>query len=284
MPKVDVGMGLQLHYVQLGSGPDVVLTHGIGGNLATWHFKIVPSLWHDYCCLTYDLRGHGYSDMPPRGYSCTHQATDLVRLMDSLGIESADLVGHSFGADVALYFAHLYPERTRRVVLIEALVPALVPSPMRALRAHQDWTASILERAGITVPKALRYERGYLLRAALKYPNKWGPLKDMPASWRSERMVDLFETTSLIDDIMEVGELTTDRIARIQAPVHLIYERDASLWLRSHHALCTLLPNVTSALLATGADQFSHFLPLETPEVVLEEIRVGIAASHPSGA
>ena len=59
MPKVELSDGAIIHYEQVGTGPDLVLIHGIGGNLATWHFKIVPSLWDKYRTLTYDLRGHG---------------------------------------------------------------------------------------------------------------------------------------------------------------------------------------------------------------------------------
>jgi pimeloyl-ACP methyl ester carboxylesterase len=276
MPKVELAGGLNLHYEQLGSGPDVAFIHGVGGNLATWHFRIVPALWDRYRCLTYDLRGHGYSDATENGYTCTDQAQDLLQLLDALEIERADLVGHSFGADVALYFAYLYPDRVGRVVLIEALVPALVPSPMKALRAHQDWTAGILEKAGIPIPKSRRYERGFMLREALKYPNKWGPMKDLPGSWKTERMADLFEQTSIVDDLVVVGELTKKRIAEIKAPVHLIYDGDSSIWLRSHRELRKRLPNHTSTLLKTGTDQFSHFLPLETPDVVVREILVGL--------
>ena len=276
MPKAELANNLNLHYEDLGSGPDVAFIHGIGGNLATWHFSIVPALWDRYRCLTYDLRGHGYSDATETGYTCTQQAEDLVQLMDALEIEQADLVGHSFGADVALYVAYLYPERVRRLILIEALVPALIPSPVKALRAHQDWTARILEKAGIPIPKARRYDKGFMLREALKYPNKWGPMKDKPVSWRTERLADLFEQTNIVEELVVVGELTKKRIASIKAPVHLIYDADSSLWLRSHRELRKLLPNQTSTLLATGTDDFSHLLPLVMPEVVVEEILIGL--------
>ena len=75
MSKTELASGLNFHYEQLGAGPDVVLIHGLGGNLATWHFNIVPLLWDRYRCLTYDLKGHGYSDPAPTGYNSADQAT-----------------------------------------------------------------------------------------------------------------------------------------------------------------------------------------------------------------
>ena len=55
--------------------------------------------------LTYDLRGHGYSDTPPAGYTPDAMAGDLLGLLDALEIERPVVAGHSYGADIALYFA-----------------------------------------------------------------------------------------------------------------------------------------------------------------------------------
>ena len=284
MPKTELASGLNFHYEQLGSGPDITLIHGLGGNLATWHFGIVPKLWDRYRCLTYDLRGHGYSDPAPSGYDWTEQARDLVQLLDALEIESTDVVGHSFGADIALAFAYLYPERVKHAVLIEALVPALIPSPMRAMRTQRIWAAGLMEKAGIPIPKSRRLDTAYMLREARKYHNKWGPMKGMPASWKTDSMIDLFESTTIIDDLLKTGELTKDKLSQIKAPVHLIYDADSSQWMRSFKGLQKLLPNVTATLMHSGTEEFSHFLPLETPGIVVNEILVGIGEREPAPA
>src|SRR3954447_26799260 len=134
MPKALLKSGLKLHYQRTGRGPDLVMIHGLTGNLAVWHLKIIPMLMDRFRTLSYDLRGHGYSEMPPSGYSSDDMARDLEGLLDKLGIEQADLVGHSFGADIALYFALVHPERVRKVVAIEAAIPAMIH-----LRAREDW-------------------------------------------------------------------------------------------------------------------------------------------------
>src|SRR5207248_10074284 len=134
MPKVTLRSGLRLHYQQVGSGPDLVMIHGLTGNLAVWHLKIAPLLWDHFRITTYDLRGHGYSDMPPTGYSAGDMAADLEQLLDALDIEQAYVAGHSFGADIALYLACVRPERVREVGAIEAAIPALIQ-----LRSREDW-------------------------------------------------------------------------------------------------------------------------------------------------
>src|SRR4051794_12824829 len=99
MPKVQLKNGLKLHFQRMGNGPDLVMIHGLTGNLAVWHLHIAPVLAERFNVLTYDLRGHGYSDKPRTGYSADDMAVDLLELLDSVGISRPTLVGHSFGAD-----------------------------------------------------------------------------------------------------------------------------------------------------------------------------------------
>src|SRR5262245_11338238 len=125
MPKISAN-GINVHYWQVGDGPDVVMLHGLGGNLAVWHIKLLPYLRSGYRITTYDLRGHGRSDMTPAGYTTRDLAEDLRALMDGLGIEHAHLAGHSLGGDIVLHFGLLYPERVGKMAVIEAGLPALI--------------------------------------------------------------------------------------------------------------------------------------------------------------
>ena len=118
MPKTQVG-AVQLHYLTVGRGPDVVMVHGFLGNLAVWHLKIIPALYNEFRITTYDLRGHGFSDVTNAGYTSGNLAEDLRGLLDNLDIPQVALVGHSFGADVCLHFALRYPERVSKMVVIE---------------------------------------------------------------------------------------------------------------------------------------------------------------------
>ncbi len=281
MPKVEIASGVKIHYERVGKGPDVVLIHGIGGHLATWHFKIVPLLWDRYNTLTYDLRGHGYSEMTETGYTPTELATDLVQLLDALGIEKVDLVGHSFGGDIALYFAYYYPERVNRVVLIEALIPAMAMILTRDDFARADWAANVLEKMGVPIPDERRFDTGYMLNQAVNMPNKWGPMKGMARKRKrhDDWLEKLYTTTSVLKDALDIGELTRENIPQIQTPVHLIYDSGSLMWHKSFAFLRDNLPNVTWVLLDTESGQMAHFAPLEKPELVVEHILNGLTPS-----
>jgi pimeloyl-ACP methyl ester carboxylesterase len=263
MPKMRLKNGIQLHYQRIGHGPDVVMIHGLTGNLAVWHLKIIPLLMDRFRILTYDLRGHGYSEMPPTGYSATDMAGDLEGLLDELGIEDASLVGHSFGADIALYFALLYPDRVRKVVAIEAAIPAMIHQ-----RAREDWEGwdywnEVLERSGHPVPPEHRFDAGYLLRQSLLMPKKWGPLNGLPRN--PEPFLRLLDRTTMPQDYEQVGALTLDSIAQIRPPVVLVYG-EGSAFLGTHRYLSDHLPDSTTILLPRT--EWGHFGPLEQPEVI----------------
>ena len=84
MPQV-VARGVRTHYHQLGSGPDLVLVHGLGANLAFWYLGAAPLLAADHRVTAYDLRGHGLTARTPAGYTTAELAADLVALLDQLG-------------------------------------------------------------------------------------------------------------------------------------------------------------------------------------------------------
>jgi pimeloyl-ACP methyl ester carboxylesterase len=277
MPKVTLPGGLKIHYQRVGQGPDLVMIHGLTGNLAVWHLKIVPLLSDHFRVLTYDLRGHGFSGMPPTGYTANDMAGDLEGLLNELEIERADIVGHSYGADTALYFALRNPERVRQVVAIEAALPALID-----LRTRGDWVgwsywAEVLEAAGLTVPPEKRCDTDYLLRLSLALPKKWGPLKGLPREPKA--FLKLLDTTTLARDYESVGDLTLENVPKIEAATHLIYT-DGTAFLDTQRYLQAHLPNARSILLPPS--EWGHFGPLEQPEIVVGHLLDALAP--PRGA
>jgi pimeloyl-ACP methyl ester carboxylesterase len=275
MPKLVLDSGLSLHYQQVGEGPDVVMVHGITGNLAVWHLQIVPALWDRFRVLTYDLRGHGYSGTPPSGYTPDDMADDLLGLLDGLELERPALVGHSYGADVTLYFAARHPERVSQVVAIEPALPAL-----EDLRAHDGWAGwrywvAALERAGHDVPADRRTDLRYLIHATIDLPKQWGPLQGLPRNPKPLRR--LLEQTTLPEDYRHVGSLTLDRISAIETPVALMCAQHSAFrgtfeYLREH--LCNVQP------ILLPQTEWGHFGPLEQPELVAAHIAERLAAEE----
>jgi pimeloyl-ACP methyl ester carboxylesterase len=267
MSKVVLSNGLKVHYQRVGDGPDVVMVHGITGNLAVWHLQLVPALADRYRLLTYDLRGHGLSDTPPTGYSLDDMADDLVRLLDALEIERPVVVGHSYGADIALYLAAAHPRRVAEVIAIEAALPA-----MEQVRDHDAWIgwaywARALEEAGVVVPADKRSDLRYLIRATVDLPKQWGPLKGLPRN--PKPLHRLLDETTLPEDYRRIGSLTLDRLPAIETPVVLMYT-EQSAFIDTFEYLLDRLPNVTPVLLPRS--EYGHFGPLEQPQLVAREI------------
>jgi pimeloyl-ACP methyl ester carboxylesterase len=267
MPTITAN-GVSLHYLQMGSGPDLVMLHGISGNLAVWHLRMVPLLQDHFRVTTYDLRGHGNSSMPPSGYSTRHMAADLCALLDELGIPDVDIVGHSYGADIALHFALLHPTRVRKLALIEPGIPALMQD-----RKHVDWEgwrywADILEQlTGQPVPVEKRNDVAYMVRRSFEVPVVYGPLKGLPR--RRDRVLKLLDTTTMVADYEMVDELTLANISTIPHPKLLLYD-GASAWMSSFRVLRDLLQNCEPVVLP--GSELRHFAPLEAPEILVQQL------------
>lgn len=257
MPKVLVN-GIRTHYLTVGRGQDVVMLHGFLGNLAVWHLSMVPELRGDYRVTTYDLRGHGYSDVSPSGYSTDDLASDLHEFLNALKIDRPFLVGHSYGADVAMTFAARYPGRVRALVAIEPGLAALVDQ-----RKREDWPGwrywvAKLEEVGLHVPPDKRTDLTYLLTLSLQTPKFYGPARGLPR--RREPLLNLVQNTTLLADYETVGTLTLDAVHRLETPVQLIYGAK-SAFLSSFEYLCGALPFCEPVLVPDG----EHFGPLEQP-------------------
>jgi len=111
--------GHRLVYRTAGAGPLLLLVHGMAGSALTWR-HVMPSLAERFAVLAPDLLGQGESDKPRGEYSLGVHANMLRDLMDVLGHERATLVGQSLGGGVALQFAHQFPERCARMVLVDS--------------------------------------------------------------------------------------------------------------------------------------------------------------------
>jgi pimeloyl-ACP methyl ester carboxylesterase len=269
---------IAIHSTQLGSGPDLVLSHGLGANQAFWYFHIAPRLASRFRVTLYDLRGHGTSDCPPRGYTTRDLAGDLAALMDAQGIAAADLVGHSFGGAVSLHCAALHPERVRSLTLIDSRLHALQPFDSPEDRAYWDeQREKTLARGHHLPPGTPRWlmpmleemEASYAGRAGIGMvaaPAAGGNLWD-PERRSSKRWLRLLRETTFLEDLRDVAGLTEQAIAAVTVPALLVYG-ERSLLFKSCERLKRLLPDVRTRIV-TGA---GHFFPLARPDWVVETI------------
>ena len=109
-----------------GHGPAVVLIHGFGETGDMWS-PMAAKLAKDHTVVVPDLRGMGLSSHPAGGYDKWTQAGDIRAVLDKLGIDHADIVGHDIGVMVAYAYAARYPDKTSRLVVIDSPIPGIPP-------------------------------------------------------------------------------------------------------------------------------------------------------------
>jgi pimeloyl-ACP methyl ester carboxylesterase len=102
-----------------GSGPVILLIHGIGDNSTTWEM-VQARLAQRFTVIAVDLLGHGQSDKPRADYSTAAYANGMRDLLSVLDIERVTVVGHSLGGGVAMQFAYQFPQLVERLVLVAA--------------------------------------------------------------------------------------------------------------------------------------------------------------------
>jgi pimeloyl-ACP methyl ester carboxylesterase len=109
--------GHEIRYQVAGSGPVVLMLHGMAASSYTWK-HVLPELARRYTIVAPDLLGHGDTAKPRAEYSLGAQANMLRDLLALLGHDCATFVGHSYGGGVAMQLAYQFPDRCDRLVLV----------------------------------------------------------------------------------------------------------------------------------------------------------------------
>ncbi|XP_031805127.1 LOW QUALITY PROTEIN: bifunctional epoxide hydrolase 2-like [Sarcophilus harrisii] len=114
---VEVKPGMQQHFVEMGSGPVVVLCHGFPESWFSWRYQIPALAEAGYWVIVPDMKGYGDSSAPPEieEYSQEVICKELIVFLDKLGIFQAVFIGHDWGGVVVWNLALWYPERVRAV-------------------------------------------------------------------------------------------------------------------------------------------------------------------------
>jgi pimeloyl-ACP methyl ester carboxylesterase len=111
--------GYRRAFVCVGTGPALLLIHGIGDSSDTWR-PVLDQLARNHTVVAPDLLGHGRSEKPRADYSVAAYANGMRDLLSVLEIDRATVIGHSLGGGVAGQFAYQFPERCERLVLVDS--------------------------------------------------------------------------------------------------------------------------------------------------------------------
>ena len=254
--------GVRVRYTRMGSGPIVLLLHGMMGTLSDWQLVFGPlAAYAEVVAL--DLPPFGMSDKPPVVYSLAFYADVLTRFVAALGLRDVTLVGHSFGGKVASYTAAMHPEWVSGLVLVASDGYLEKPKHYRAfayeplMRLTTKLAARFLPRfargvfaPGTAIPAAFLRDAGAFFRDP-------ATPRALAAVGRSERALDLMASDA------------APLLAHLAAPVHILHGmKDRVMDPADARRAAAFLPHATLTLLPdTG-----HVIQIEQPQAVIDTV------------
>jgi pimeloyl-ACP methyl ester carboxylesterase len=276
--------GIELHVVEEGEGPLVVLCHGFPELAYSWRAQIPVLAGAGYHVLAPDMRGFGGSSAPPQveAYDIVTLCGDLCGLLDVLGERAAIFVGHDWGANVVWQLATLEPERVRAVAgLSVPFVPRAPAPPLPIMRRHlgEDFYIVWFQEPGVA-DEALARDVRRTLTTSRQWTAQWAhedPRPPRRPAWLTEHDLDVyveaFERTGFtgglnwyrnIDRNWELTEAVAER--RVEQPaLFLTGELDAVRSFMPAEAMHGWVTDLRAEIVVPGA---GHWVQQQAPEEV----------------
>ena len=206
--------GQKIHYVEAGTGPTVILLHGLGGSSQVWQLNIA-ALAEKYHVVVPDQIGFGKSDKPLVNYRIRTYVDFLDQFCKQLKIERASLVGNSMGGWIATAFTAAFPDRVDKLVLVDAAGY----TPPKDLDTRTFYGLNPTTREGIKVLVAkVFYNKLFLTDAAI----------DQSITARLAAG-DGYTINSITESIIRGEDFLDDIVKTIKRPTLLIWGRQDGL-------------------------------------------------------
>jgi pimeloyl-ACP methyl ester carboxylesterase len=260
--------GHNVVYRVMGSGPPVVLVHGMVNSSRHWR-AVAERLADRYTVIAPDLVGHGDSATPRGDYSLGAHATVIRDLLSVLGIERATFVGHSLGGGVAMVFFWQFPERVERLALVSSGGLGPEVSPLLRSAALPGFRALIGVIANRLVIRLLG-AGGTQARAIAR------ALKPLDTRGAREAFV---QTLRAVIDVRGQRVSANDRLYLLgDTPMLIVWgERDRTIPIDHGRAAHAAVPHSRFVTLPAAA----HFPHLEDPDGLAGALGSFIAATEP---
>jgi N-formylmaleamate deformylase len=253
----------EIHYLRTGgTGPAVILLHGLTGNGACWS-PVARGLETDFDVIMMDARGHGRSGTPPRGYLYPDHASDVAGLIRDLDLATPILVGHSMGGMTAALTASQLGELIRGLILVD-------PTFLTPQRQREVYDSDVAEQ-----------HRRLLSR------NRDDVLTELRArhSRRSSEMVELLTDARFQTRMNAFDVLTPPNpeyrtlVSNIRVPVLIVLGDTPVVSLETARELQSLNPRVRVEQIQDAG----HGLPYDQPERLAAVVRAAANAACAAG-
>jgi pimeloyl-ACP methyl ester carboxylesterase len=260
--------GIESRYVQLGpyrihcfvggTGEPLVFVHGLGGSALDFT-PLMLALAREHRVFALDLLGYGSSDRPDVNYSVTLETGILRQFLDSQGLTHFDLTGWSMGGWISLNFSSQYPDRVRRLILLDSAGMKFTPSfDLRLLSPH-----TVVEMKGLEKVMTPHPERtpAFITRAFLRRLRE--------EDWVIQRTEA---------NMITMREVMDGKLASVTMPVLMVWgKQDIMTPLSIAEEMRREMPQSVLAVL----DDCGHLAPIECRDRVLAEIERFLAANPP---
>ncbi len=254
LAHVTTPSGVRVSYERSGTGPPLVLVHGgFSNHLTNW--ELVKPLWRpQFTVYAVARRGRGETDCT-QGHSLEDEATDLVAIIRQAGVP-VSLLGHSYGAQVALAAARRVPDRVQRLVLYEPPWPAALKpefmARLEALATARQWDAlaDTFFSSGLSVP---RYELD-----GVRASDAWAPIVadarasmgDLRALVRYRFDADAFRTLTM-PVLLQIGSESRHALYVTEALTDALADVRVRVLVGQAHEAMTTAPEMYAGAVAT---------------------------------
>jgi pimeloyl-ACP methyl ester carboxylesterase len=259
--------------------------HGLNANMAFWHPRLLTHLRQDRRLILQDLRGHGYSEMPPSGYTPANLADDAAAILDACMADRAEIVAHSFGSNIALQLLRRHPDRVRSVTLLDARTRLLQPRlRLGDWCLFERWRRNF-EAAGIRIDPDWEFDH----TLSLKFPAEGlaeacrnlgadGFFVPRLGARAMDKYRKLITGTRAHEEFLDLTGLTVEGLRAIRTPTLLVYGSQ-SPFLPTRDGLLREIPGCRCEMLEGGG----HNFPFMMPDRTAQAIRAFWAAMPPAG-
>lgn len=256
--------GARLHVREAGSGPAILLIHGLGGQSAHFDYGMVDTLARSHRVVVVDRPGSGYSQRGPgTPADISTQAAALAALIDKLGLQRPTIAGHSLGGAIALTLALEHPEKVGALALIAPLTHVQrAPAPVfKALAIRSPWLRTCYAWT-LATPGAIAGGKKALASvfapeaAPRDFPVKGGGMLSLRPSQFLAASADMQALSGHMPALVA-------RYGQLSVPTGVLYGREDAIldWRQHGQALAEKLPGLDLELVDGG-----HMLPVTQPQ------------------
>jgi pimeloyl-ACP methyl ester carboxylesterase len=267
--------GLRMHVAEAGRGEPVLLLHGFPQHWWEWR-KVIPGLAEHYRVICPDLRGAGWTDAPPTGYTRHQLLADVVALLDACELDRVRLVAHDWAAAVGFQLCLSHPDRVHKFLALSVPPPSVAFHPAWFAVLPSVWFDFLIAApvlGPLTLGKGKQRLPRHLLRKFTSHPGVLSPedteifVAQLRQPGRARAGSALYRRFIIPEIQRIIGGAYRDPQLRLTTPTRILIGTDDPI---ARPELFGGYEEYVDDLEFEFADGSAHFIVDEKPDIVME--------------